>query len=472
MDTSPEVAAQAVAVIQAGHSQRNHKFHNTMKTLDLSYLSNPAQSMPYVEVCVCMGVISKLKLYRCAEYVQYAIGNLYSVQVFETITVLVMCLVRLVINERDVLFLLAVLTYICCLFALTYAYFSAAGDVTYHASTVSTSMFHCGWEFVAGSKSLRSMAVVAIQRSQVPVYMTAFGVVLLSYSNFISPINNPTAGEQAFPMDGIGRLGHEPPRGRSADCRELTTADAAGTKGLTCLPKHNTELEANSKDKLNTVQLGYGCEKTAVYVSEHLCPYYKGLHAETRKIAREKGYKYVWIRNGRIFIRKNDESPAGQVKAGYVSSITGIGPYLVEWMTRRHGSLSFRLVQVMTAHGAFGHYLHRIGREPDTRCHQCGAGDDTAQHALEACAAFDAERRQLVTVVGRDLSLPTLVRAMVDSATSWEAVASCEQIMLQREAAERAREEDPSADPIRKRRVGRRRRQYAALQPPSRGGGY
>ncbi|RVE47213.1 hypothetical protein evm_008181 [Chilo suppressalis] len=153
-------------------------------------------------------------------------------------------------------------------------------------------------------------------------------------------------------------------------------------------------------------------------------------------------------------------------------TITGIRPYLVEWMTRRHGSLSFRLVQVMTAHGAFGHYLHRIGREPDTRCHQCGASDDTAQHALEACGAFDAERRQLVAVVGRDLSLPTLVRAMVDSATSWEAVASfCEQIMLQREAAERAREEDPSADPIRKRRVGRRRRQYAALQPPSRGGG-
>ncbi|RVE41753.1 hypothetical protein evm_013603 [Chilo suppressalis] len=52
------------------------------------------------------------------------------------------------------------------------------------------------------------------------------------------PINVPTAGAQAFPTDGIGRLDHDPPRGPSADWRVLTTADAAGTNGLTCLPKH------------------------------------------------------------------------------------------------------------------------------------------------------------------------------------------------------------------------------------------
>ncbi|RVE43094.1 hypothetical protein evm_012268 [Chilo suppressalis] len=39
-------------------------------------------------------------------------------------------------------------------------------------------------------------------------------------------------------MDGIGRLGRDPPRGPSADWRVLTTADAAGTDGLMCLPKH------------------------------------------------------------------------------------------------------------------------------------------------------------------------------------------------------------------------------------------
>ncbi|RVE40413.1 hypothetical protein evm_014937 [Chilo suppressalis] len=47
---------------------------------------------------------------------------------------------------------------------------------------------------------------------------------------------------QAFPMDGIGRLGHDQPRGPSADWWLLTTADAAGTNGFTYLPKHG-ELE-------------------------------------------------------------------------------------------------------------------------------------------------------------------------------------------------------------------------------------
>ncbi|RVE47746.1 hypothetical protein evm_007635 [Chilo suppressalis] len=60
-----------------------------------------------------------------------------------------------------------------------------------------------------------------------------------------TPINVPTAEAQAFPMDGIGRLGHDPPRGPSAYWWVLTTADAAGTNGLTCLPKHRGARDSN-----------------------------------------------------------------------------------------------------------------------------------------------------------------------------------------------------------------------------------
>ncbi|RVE40491.1 hypothetical protein evm_014858 [Chilo suppressalis] len=49
----------------------------------------------------------------------------------------------------------------------------------------------------------------------------------------MDPLNVPTAGALAFPMDGIGRLGHDPPRGPSADWRVLTTAGATGNNGLT-----------------------------------------------------------------------------------------------------------------------------------------------------------------------------------------------------------------------------------------------
>ncbi|RVE52384.1 hypothetical protein evm_003022 [Chilo suppressalis] len=39
-------------------------------------------------------------------------------------------------------------------------------------------------------------------------------------------------------MNGIGRLGHDPPRGPSVDWLLLTIADAAGTNSLTCRLKH------------------------------------------------------------------------------------------------------------------------------------------------------------------------------------------------------------------------------------------
>jgi hypothetical protein len=57
--------------------------------------------------------------------------------------------------------------------------------------------------------------------------------------------------------------------------------------------------------------------------------------------------------------------------------------------------------------------------------------------------------------IGVDLALSTVVGAMVRSAKSWDAVASfCEHVMMQKEAAERRREEDPHAAPNQRRRLG------------------
>lgn len=64
-----------------------------------------------------------------------------------------------------------------------------------------------------------------------------------------------------------------------------------------------------TEDKLNAAHLGFA-NKQPVYVSEHLTIANKKLHAATRITARNKGYEYVWIRNGRIFVRKNNESPS------------------------------------------------------------------------------------------------------------------------------------------------------------------
>jgi hypothetical protein len=71
----------------------------------------------------------------------------------------------------------------------------------------------------------------------------------------------------------------------------------------------------NSQDKLASGHLGIGGPKVSVFVTEHLTPGYKSLHAATRKKARELSYKYVWIRNGRIYVRKDESSQSVLIKS-------------------------------------------------------------------------------------------------------------------------------------------------------------
>ncbi|XP_022816825.1 uncharacterized protein LOC111349807 [Spodoptera litura] len=126
-------------------------------------------------------------------------------------------------------------------------------------------------------------------------------------------------------------------------------------------------------------------------------------------------------------------------------------------------------MQVLSGHGCFGKYLCRIEREPDARCHHCvHCGEDTAQHTLAECVAWEEQRRVLTNEVGGDLSLPAVVRKMVDSAESWDAVVSfCEDVMSQKETAEREREILVTSFPNCRRRTGRRRQANNALfRPP------
>nr|XP_032527403.1 uncharacterized protein LOC116777793 [Danaus plexippus plexippus] len=132
-----------------------------------------------------------------------------------------------------------------------------------------------------------------------------------------------------------------------------------------------------------------------------------------------------------------------QPTAGH-AAVASVRSVLEEWLNRSHGALSFRLTQVLTGHGCFGKYLCRIGREQTSQCHHCGDGrNDTALHTLAECPAWAEQRRDLVAAIGDagNLSLPTVVSAMVGSESGWCAVATfCEAVMLAKEAAERERE--------------------------------
>lgn len=147
--------------------------------------------------------------------------------------------------------------------------------------------------------------------------------------------------------------------------------------------------------------------------------------------------------------------------------VEAIRPILREWVERKHGVLSYHMTQVLTGHGCFAEYLCRIlGREPTADCHHCSGAVDTAQHTRAECPAWAEPRAALSAAVGRDLSLPALAIAIVGGEESWNAVdVFSSTVMLGKEAAEREREEDPSSQPIRRKRHGRRRRAYLARMP-------
>lgn len=73
--------------------------------------------------------------------------------------------------------------------------------------------------------------------------------------------------------------------------------------------------QSNPQEKLNCTHLGITGPKSPVYVTEHLSPTNRALHAATRIKAKEMSYKYVWVRNGRIYVRKNDGAEYIHIKS-------------------------------------------------------------------------------------------------------------------------------------------------------------
>lgn len=89
-----------------------------------------------------------------------------------------------------------------------------------------------------------------------------------------------------------------------------------------CSPRRRDEFysavarynKAHSNSRLSSSSLGFGGDPSIIYVSEHLSPANKALHYAARIKTKELSYKFVWVRNGRIFVRKDEISKFIHVK--------------------------------------------------------------------------------------------------------------------------------------------------------------
>ena len=59
---------------------------------------------------------------------------------------------------------------------------------------------------------------------------------------------------------------------------------------------------------ITTADINLPGAATALYLSDHLTPVNKLLLKRARQLKNEKNYSYLWIRDCKIFIRKNQES--------------------------------------------------------------------------------------------------------------------------------------------------------------------
>lgn len=122
-------------------------------------------------------------------------------------------------------------------------------------------------------------------------------------AQMVKIIGNPIAPEDILHATRVAKLVKDNNRPRTvvAKLRTPRHRDAV----LAAVVKFN---RSNQQDKLSTKHLGLSGPRNPVFVAEHLSPQNKALHAATRIRVRELKYKFTWIRNGRIFVRKDEFS--------------------------------------------------------------------------------------------------------------------------------------------------------------------
>lgn len=122
-------------------------------------------------------------------------------------------------------------------------------------------------------------------------------------------VANPVGDSDILHVTRIAKLNRDSDRPRSVIVK--LRSQRRRDELLAAVTKFN---KTNRNDKLNSEHLGIGGHRVPVFVSEHLTPANKHLHAAARKKAKESGAKFVWVRDGRVFVRKDEQSHAIYIK--------------------------------------------------------------------------------------------------------------------------------------------------------------
>lgn len=120
--------------------------------------------------------------------------------------------------------------------------------------------------------------------------------------NLCAKISAPVTESEVFAVRRVAKMNNESARPRNI----LVTLPSERHRDYV-ISAFQRYKKANRTNPLNSSDLGFPAENGQyIYVTEHLAPECKELHSAARKAAKERAYKFVWVKYGRVYMRKNE----------------------------------------------------------------------------------------------------------------------------------------------------------------------
>lgn len=105
------------------------------------------------------------------------------------------------------------------------------------------------------------------------------------------------------------------------------------------------------------------------------------------------------------------------------------------WIQRRHGEVNYYLTQLLSGHGYFFQFLHKIGKVATSECPYGDAEADTACHTFFECQRWQQQREELTQNIGY-VEPETLATVMLHSQTNWSSVENFARTILKKKHTE------------------------------------
>lgn len=96
---------------------------------------------------------------------------------------------------------------------------------------------------------------------------------------------------------------------------------------------------------------------------------------------------------------------------------------LDKWVNRKHGEINYFVTQMLSGHGYFLQYLHRMGKVDRAVCIYGDNCVDDAEHTFFRCERWRIERQSVEEIAG-EISPENIVNLMLENEDTWKYVAT------------------------------------------------